>query len=283
MDIKAEMGTLELAGQVAVVTGGSRGLGPVMAQTLAQAGAAVAVVARSASQLEETAALINQAGGRAIAVAADVTDQQAIQQMAETVEQQLGPIDVLVNNAGVNDVIGPMWEVDADAWWRVIDINLRGSFLCARAVLPGMIARRGGRIINVSSKASIQPRPYISSYGISKTAQTRFAETLAIETKEYGISVFALGPGVVRTEMTKGLRESPLIQEKFPLAGIFNEDGYDPPEHAAQLVRFLASGRADALSGRFITVWDDVTELVKRADEIEQDDLYTLRLNELST
>lgn len=192
---------IDLGGQVAIVTGGGPGIGRAIALALARAGAAVAVVARSSDQLAETVSLIEGAGGRAISSPADVTDEQAIEQMVNGVERQLGPVDVLVNNAGVLGPIGPIWQIDAAEWWRCIDINLRGPFLCSRAVLPGMIARRRGRIITTASGGGLGPSPY-GAYGISKAAVMRLSENLAAETREHGVSVFAIHPTFVRTAMS---------------------------------------------------------------------------------
>ena len=274
---------IDLGGQVAIVTGGGRGIGRAMAQALANAGAAVAVVARSPDQLAETVALIEGAGGRGIAITADVTDQQAVAKMVNEVEQQLGPVDLLVNNAGVLGPAGPTWEVDGDEWWRCVDVNLRGPFLCSRAVLPGMVARHSGRIITTASGAGTEPWPYGAAYAIAKGAAISFSENLAAETKEHGISVFSIHPGFVRTAMTEGAAASP-DQEKW-CDGMFRTslaEGYPfecvLPEHAAKLVTFLASGRADALSGRYVSVDDDVAEMVSRAEEIQEGELYALRL-----
>ena len=273
----------DLAGQVAIVTGGGRGIGRAIARALAKAGAAVAVLARAADQVAETVVLIKEEGGRAIAVAADVTGQQAVERAVEETERQLGPVDILVNNAGHGGQIGPIWEVEPDEWWRCMDVNLRGPFLCARAVLPSMIARRRGRIINMSSGAGLGPGPYWSAYRISKAAVIRLGENLAAETKEYGISVFNTHPGFVRTAMTEAAAGSP-GDEKW-LGGMFRKAltegkpfGDIPPERAARLVLILASGKADALSGCFIGIGDDVNEMVSRAEEIQRDGLYTLRL-----
>jgi NAD(P)-dependent dehydrogenase (short-subunit alcohol dehydrogenase family) len=274
------MSTGELAGQVAIVTGGGRGLGCSMAQALASAGASVAVVARSGDQLAETVALIEKTGGRAMGFRVDVTDFPAVQQMADQVEQDLGEVDLLVNNAAIlGPPAGPIWEVDPEQWWRCLAINLRGPFLCARAVLPGMIVRRRGRIINVSSDAGLRPNPYGSAYGISKTALVRFSESLAAETEEHGIRVFAIDPGTVRTAMTESLLQSPAAQKWMPWFREIFEKGQDVlPERAAQLVLFLALGRADALSGSFISVCDNVAHLLAQAAQIKQKNLYTLRL-----
>jgi len=271
---------IDLAGQVAIVTGGGRGIGRAMALALAQAGAAVAVIARTAGQLAETVALIEEAGGRAVAYPADVTDRVAIERVVAQVEGQLGPADLLVNNAGVPAPIGPLWETDPDAWWRCIEINLRGPFLCSRAVLPGMVARRRGRIVTTASGAGCRPWPCAAAYAIAKCAAIRFSENLAAETKEHGISAFSINPGLVRTAMTETLAESPK-DEKW-LGGWTRKSlaaGRDvPPKSAANLVVFLASGGADALSGCYIDVGDDVADMVRRAQAIQQDALHTLRL-----
>lgn len=283
MKVDEETTQESLAGQVAVVTGGGRGLGRVMAQALAQVGAAVIVVARSEEELDETVFLIEKNGGQASSFSVDVTDQHAVNQMGAEIKQRFGTVDLLVNNAGVNAPIDTILDMDAEVWWRTMEINVRGPLLCTRAFLPDMINQRRGRIINVSSGAGVSPRPYASAYGISKTALNRFSETLAIETKEYGVSVFAIGPGIVRTAMNEMLLASSLFQKHYPQHGEFFAAGHDdPPELAAQLVLFLASGKADALTGRFVTVQDDIAALVNHAKEIQENNLYTLRIQEIT-
>src|SRR5215831_15704847 len=145
----------ELGGQVAIVTGGGRGLGRVFARSLAAAGAAVALVARSESQLAETAAEIGEAGGTALSFTADVADYTAAGRIVDQIERQLGPVNLLINNAGVATAIGPAWETEPRDWWRCFEVNLLGPYLFARAVLPGMIALGRGRIINVASGAGL--------------------------------------------------------------------------------------------------------------------------------
>lgn len=269
----------KLGEQIAVVTGGGRGLGREMALALAKAGAAVAVVARSAEQLAETVALAEEVDGRLIAIQADVTKQQDVQHMVNEVEQRLGPVDLLINNAGISGPCGPVWEIDPDEWWNCMETNVRGPLLCARAVLSGMIARHYGRIINVSSSTALRTFRYNSAYSVSKTALLRFSENMAAEVKEYGISVFAIHPGTVRTQMTESILESAMGRKWMPwFRRIFDEELDISAEPATRLVLTLASGKADALSGRFISVSDDVNELMGRVAEIERDDLHTLRL-----
>ena len=204
----------DLSGQVALVTGGGRGIGRALAQGLASAGATVAVAARTEEQIAETVALIESAGGRASSFPADVAERVAVERLVTDVERQLGPVDLLVNNAGVAGAPSRDWEVDPDRWWRTIEVNVRGPFLCSRAVLPGMVARRRGRIVNVSSSSAELPSPYMSSYGASKAALTHMTSSLAAATREYGISVFAYGPGLVRTAMTDYMESTSEMPEE---------------------------------------------------------------------
>ena len=158
---------IDLSGQVALVTGAGRGIGRAIACALAAAGAEVAVLARSADQVAETAALITGTGGHALALAGDVTDRQAVSASVQAVLGRFGRIDLLVNNAGANTVFGPVWEVDPDAWWADTRVNLLGPLLCSAAVLPAMVARRRGRIVNIASGTAGRAFPNNSALGYS--------------------------------------------------------------------------------------------------------------------
>jgi NAD(P)-dependent dehydrogenase (short-subunit alcohol dehydrogenase family) len=270
----------ELSGQVAVVTGGGRGIGRAIAATLSEAGMTTAVLARSASEIAETARTIEQAGGSARPFAADVTDAAAVGRAFQEIERSLGSVAVLVNNAAIPGPIGPFWETDANQWWRTLDVNLRGGMLCARAVLPGMISRCKGRIINIASSAL--PVAYFSSYATSKAALVRFTETIAAEVKPHRISMFAVGPGTVRTPMAEHSLRSPEGQRWLPWFKRIFDEGLDvPAERSASLVLELASGRADSLSGRFISIRDDLDSLLRNAKQIEEQNLYSLRVQTL--
>jgi NAD(P)-dependent dehydrogenase (short-subunit alcohol dehydrogenase family) len=240
------------------------------------------VAARSEDELARTLALIEDAGGHGIAVPLDVTDQEAVEHAVSIVERRLGPVTLLVNNAGVTGPVGPIWEVDPDAWWGAMDVNLRGSLLCALAILPGMTARRSGRIINIVSHAGVYRWPQVSAYSVSKAALIKLTENLAVETKKLGIAVFAVHPGLVTIGLTEqAMRLTAPLASPTGIGWIRQqvEAGHAiPPELAAELVVSLASGRADLLSGRYLTVDDDVDALVARAEQIQRDDLYTLRL-----
>jgi NAD(P)-dependent dehydrogenase (short-subunit alcohol dehydrogenase family) len=262
----------ELAGQVAIVTGGGRGVGRATCVALAGAGASVACVARTDAELQETARLVERAGGRAVPVVADVRDTDAVGRAVATARGELGPPTLLVNNAGSVAAIGPLWTSDPAAWWLDVETSLRGSFLFARAVLPEMLERRMGRIVNMTSYVVTRPAPYLSAYAGAKTALVSLTDSLAAETAGTGVSVFALAPGTARTELFETMAASPWLPA---LAG--RTDFVDPELGAAAVV-VLASGRVDVLSGRFLHALDDFAALERRAAEIERDDLYTLRL-----
>jgi NAD(P)-dependent dehydrogenase (short-subunit alcohol dehydrogenase family) len=251
--------TRPLAGQVALVTGGSRGIGRVLAQSLAAAGAAVAVTARSQDQLAETVALVQRQDGRALAVPADVANDADVNRMVAEVTRTLGPVDLLVNNAGLWGPIAPLWEADPDDWWRTMEIHVRGSFLCMRAVMPGMVARGRGRIVNMASNAGVHRWPTCSAYSVSKAAVVKLTENVAYESRRHGVSVFAFHPGI----STIGLTDQAMAMQATPgsvadrAAGWIRQQVTDgqavPPERAAESILTLASGRADALSGRYLT------------------------------
>lgn len=274
-----------LAGTVAVVTGGGRGIGRVIALALARAGAAVAITARSASDLDSTLAELCAIHHRAIAIPSDVTDRAAVDEMVGRTEAELGPVDFLVSNAGSPGVIGPIWETDPDDWWRTIEVNLRGPMLCARSVLPGMIARRRGRIVNMASAAGLRAFPYNSTYACSKAALVRLTDTLQQETGQHGVRIFATSPGLVRTSMMDGLGSSEAARRWTPAYCPDHPDyaklPWVPPERIADLCVRLARGDGDALAGRYIHILHDFDEVRARADEIVRDNLYQLRLRAL--
>lgn len=273
---------MDLTRQVALVTGGGRGVGRAIALALAGAGAAVAVVARTAPQVAETAALAQAAGGRAIALTADVTDGAAVEQAVAAVERELGPVSLLVNGAGGGlGALGPIWEVEPALWWQEVELNLKGTFLPCRAVLPGMVARRAGRIISLGSSVGTRPTPFSSGYSCAKAALLRLTDSLAESVREYGIAVFAVSPGMVRTAQTELLLSTEAGRRWAPHAGQMRPEEWNSPEAANELVLQLASGRADGLSGRFFHVRDDLAEILRREADVRREDLYTLRLRKL--
>jgi 3-oxoacyl-[acyl-carrier protein] reductase len=250
----------ELAGQIALVTGGGRGIGADVARELASAGMRVAVSARSRDQVESVAAEL--AG---LAIVGDVAEAADVERTVAETERELGPIDLLVANAGIS-VREPDggWELEADHWWRVHEVNVLGVYLCCRAVVPRMLARGRGRIVITGSGAAYLPGSRSTAYSSSKAAVVRLGETLASQL-EGRIPVFPISPGLVRSELTEG---------SFP-----DDAPWTPPECAPRLVRALASGRFDRLSGRYLHAeHDPPDELEGRIEEILADDLNAIRL-----
>lgn len=278
----------DLKGHVAVVTGSSRGLGRVYARALAAAGAAVAVTGTSASQVCETAQMIQAAGGRAVPVSFDVADPSRVELAMNEIEAKLGPVDVLVNNAGVGGPFDYSWNADPDAWWRTFEVNVRGAFLCSRAVLPGMTSRGGGRIINIASNAGVFRWPTASAYSASKAALIKLTENLAIELKRNNVSVFAFHPGLVDGGMTHdALTADACSDSPAHRAAMWVRQQYEgghtvAPELAVNSILFLACGGGDALSGRYLTVFDDLAILAAKAETIRREDLLTLRLRQVA-
>jgi 3-oxoacyl-[acyl-carrier protein] reductase len=239
----------------ALVTGGGRGIGANVARALAADGWSVVVAARSRDEIDEVA---REVGGHAIEM--DVASRESVERgVAEA-----GAVDLLVANAGIGSHDSRAWETDPDEWWRVFEVNVRGVYLCVRAVVPGMIDRGGGRIVITGSGAAYLPGSANAAYSASKAAVWRFGEVLAAQLEEHGIPVFVISPGLVRTAMTDEFGDNA---------------PWTPPELAPELVRKLATGRYDALAGRYLHAeHDDVDELVARTDEIRELDLNTIRL-----
>lgn len=273
-----------LKDRVAFVTGGGRGIGRAIAQELAREGARVAVFARSGKELTETVSLIETAGGRAAQFTVDVADFARVQDAFASAAKTLGAADILVNNAGVIGPLAPFAENDMQEWWRGFEVNVRGTANCTQAVLPAMIARRSGRIINVASGGGTQPMANFSSYVISKTAMIRLSEVLAIELAQHGIQAFSISPGTVRTAMSEYSRSSEAGKKWLPWFEKIFENGLDvPPERSARLVAQLASGKMDALSGRYFAVSDNLDAILQNAGEVEQEKLYSLRMRTLAS
>jgi len=267
----------DLTGQVALVTGGGEGIGRTISEHLALAGAAVGVLGRTRASLDATVRAIEDAGGSALPLEADVTDEKAVHRVIRFAERKLGPTDLLVNNAGRGAAIGPSWEIEPLNWWRDVEVNLRGVFLCCHAAMPGMVARHRGRIINVTSEQGFVASRYLSAYSSSKAGVMRLTDCLAAEAAPHGVRVFAISPGLVRTAMSEFVAHSPEGRKWRPEVAPVLAQWTQGPERAARLVVRLASGLADSLSGRFVGVNDDLDDLVKRADEIARDDLAVLR------
>lgn len=259
---------MSLTGQVALVTGASRGIGAALARGLAGEGSAVACLGRVEARLAPVVEGITAAGGTAIAVVADVVDEAAVREAVGQVEAGLGPIDLLVNNAGLIDAAEvPLWEADTADWWRVVEADVRGPFLLGHAVLPGMVARGQGRIVNINSGMGVRAQPLYSAYSVAKTALARMTEAIAGSLRDSPVCILDVAPGLVRTEMTAAM---PMWD---------GHGQWTPVERVVEVVCAVAAGRLDRLSGRYVRAdRDSVEDLVAQADRIEQLDARVLRL-----
>ena len=252
-----------LDGRIAIVTGAGRGFGRAIAERLAGEGASVALLARSRAQIEDVAAAI---GPAALAVACDVTDPASVGQAAARVEETLGPVDILVSNAGVPGPFGPLWEVDPEEWWQAQAVHIRAPMLLLHRLLPGMIERGRGHAVCVSAKAARIVAPHLSAYCTGKIAQNRLVAEAAAELAGTGVAAFAIDPGFVFTQLARETMNDP--QAQAHLGGMverLREREADPAAQAdlarcAERVLALVSGRYDALSGNYYELDDDLDE-----------------------
>ncbi|MBI4305525.1 MAG: SDR family oxidoreductase [Chloroflexi bacterium] len=242
---------MKLAGRVAIVTGAGRGIGKAIAAALAQEGASVVAIARSPEQIEATARDLNAGGGRAIAIRTDVSDEASVQQMVDATVRQFGGIDILVNNAAVNLPHIDVVDMDPAEWRKVVDVNLTGPFLCARAVIPHMIKRRGGRIINISSIGGRHGAKGRGPYRAAKAGLINLTETLAAECWPHGINVNCICPGGVDTDMLREISGE-------PPRGLLMK-----PEQIASVVLFLASDESSAITGTAIDAFGPTNPLFR--------------------
>ena len=279
-----DVGGRPLDGMVALVSGGGRGIGRLLGARLAGAGAAVGLIARSGDELAAAAGEIHRAGGMAAAAVADVTDQRATAAALAELRERLGTVDVLVNNAGVSGPVGPLWEAPTAGWWRAVEVNLGGAFALTQLALEHMIPAGRGRIINITSYAGVYRWPLLSAYAASKAALVKLTETLAEETRPHGVSVFSVDPGLLPIGLGEAAlratagRQTPAGRVQGWIRDQFAAGRGADPEQAARLIVALASGHADRLSGRHLSVTDNLDALLPRIDQIERDDLHTLRL-----
>lgn len=257
----------DLTGKVAIVTGGSKGIGKEIALKLLSSGSKVSICARTLSDIDK---LVSEYGnnGQLIGFEVDVTSTRFVKLMIEETEKKFGPVDILINNAGIGSA-GKYWEMEFESIWKTIEVNLKGPMLFSYYILPAMIKNKKGLIVNIGSYAGIRPIPSAIPYSISKAGLVRLSDSLAELVSEYNINVFTVSPGLVLTDMTKEVEAF----KNLPA------DQWSPIEKIAKLILRLTKNDVNSLNGRFFHVNDDIELIIKRKEEIKDKNLFTLTLN----
>lgn len=258
----------QFEGRVALVTGGGRGIGRILALGLADEGAAVAVISRTRADLDRVVAEIEARGGRASAAVADVVDGAAVKAAVMESERVLGPVDILVSNAGVDAPFGPIGHVDPDDWWATEAVHVKGAVNAMTAVLPGMRARGRGHIVCIASLAGTVVVPNMSAYAVAKATLIRLVEHVAAEQAGSGVAAFSMEPGTIHTSMMEHTIHSPEAQKWIPqglefIQSITHEQSEASKRRVVEMVCQLASGAYDRLSGRYLDPGDDFDTLLK--------------------
>lgn len=273
---------MKLQGKVAIITGGGRGIGEATALAFAREGADLAIASRTRTELDQVAAKIQELGGQVQAIPTDVSNRDEVTRLIEVTLTAYGQIDILVNAAGVYGPIGLLWEVNTEKWVQAMEVNLFGTFFGCQAVLPHMIDRRQGKIINFSGGGATSPLSRFTAYGVSKTAVVRLTETLAEEVKEFNVQVNVIAPGAVDTRLQDAvLAAGEQAGDLLPRIRRLRETGEGgvPRELSAKLAVFLASDESNGLSGRLIAAPHDGWESwnADRISELMSVPWFTLR------
>jgi NAD(P)-dependent dehydrogenase (short-subunit alcohol dehydrogenase family) len=241
-----------LSGKVAIVTGASRGIGEAAAEALAAAGASVMLAARDGTRIDDVAARIIAAGGKAASIACDVADYDAVESLIAATTKQFGRPDILINNAGVIEPIATLADSDPADWAKNVQINLVGAYNVVRAMLPGMKAAGGGTIVNVSSGAALRPLEGWSAYCSGKAGMAMLTQAIKLEEAANGIRVFGFQPGTTDTDMQVLIRASGInMISQIPRANL------TPVAHPAKAIVYLCTQAADDLIGAEFSLRDE--------------------------
>ena len=272
---------MQFDGKVALITGAGRGIGRAIAVAYAKEGAKLALAARTLSELEETARQAEALGAATCVIPCDVTDPQQVEAMVASTLDCYPTIDILVNNAGIVGPVGPLQDNDISHWVRTIQLNVIGVFLCCRAVLPTMLARNSGKIVNMSGVGGRS----LSAYGASKAALVDITETLYQELRGTHIQVNAMSPGSIHTAMWEETQAAAAAigdEELLEWGQRVTSGRGASMQRAAELAVFLASDQAGNMSGRLVqAVTDDFESLTPRVPDIMESDAYLRRRVEL--
>ena len=266
----------QLAGHVAIITGAGRGFGKSIALRFAAEGASVTVTARTRSEVDQTVRDIEAAGGRALGVCADVTRPEDVEDIVGRSAGKLGPATILVSNAGIPGTFAPTFAADPGEWWAAQEVHIRAPFLFIRAVLPSMIERRAGCIICVSAIGSYRLDHSMSAYCLGKTAQNRLIQFVAMETREFGISAFAIDPGFVITGLAEATMRDAGANRWVPhMIEHLKARQADPAsvldlDRCSQRCVDLASGQYDTLSGRYLELTDNLDAMLHESSDFEK-------------
>jgi len=242
----------DLSEKVAIVTGGSRGIGREIALTLSRAGAKVVVASRKQQGLEAVVEEIAELGGEARAVPAHLGDEVSIVALAESAVEAFGGVDILVNNAATNPHFGALITATTSQWDKIMQVNLRGAFCLCQQIVPLMQKRGGGKIINMASIAGIRPQPGMGIYGVSKAGIIMLTQVLAAELGSSNIQVNAIAPGVIKTRFSQVLWQTPHIAD--PMLARLPGGRFGEPEDVAGLALYLASSASDYVTGAVLVV-----------------------------
>ena len=265
-----------LAGQVAVVTGASRGIGRSLAVHLARKGATVAALARSSADLTSLGRAVGAEDLRLTPVAVDVTVPAQVEAAFDVVDTELGPVSFAITCAGTADVLGPASEGDPELWWQAVAVDLLGTMLTARSVLGRMRRRGAGRLVTVYGNLGDRGAANVSAFAVAKAGIARLTETLANEMHDCGVRVFCMHPGFVRTPMTERLAWSGDGRAWLPQFGDAAPSRWGDSQGACDLAAAIASGAADQLTGRVLSAGDDLDQLSERCHT--DPDLRRLRI-----
>lgn len=273
-----------LSGRAALIAGASEGLGLEIALSYVRAGASVLMCARTGETLERAEREVRaaaQTNQQVLSVVADISNGADVDRIAREALQHFPQVHALVNNAGVYGPLGPLESVDWSEWTRAIEINLYGSVLMTRALIPHFKQHRYGKIVQLSGGGATSPLPRITAYAASKAAVVRFAESVALELAPFGVDVNSIAPGALNTRMMDQLLDSgaDVVGEEFyaRMKKIASEGG-TPLARGAELAVFLASAQSDGITGRLLSaVWDSWRDLPARREALSRTDAYTLR------